>query len=307
MKKLLVTGGCGFIGRNLIEYLHHNYHITIVDDLSNGSPEYLKQHPEIDLVQMDFTDINKLNDKFNNHHFDSIIHLAAIASVEFCQKNQIVSNRVNQDGVIDLFGWAMDKNIKQFIFASSAAVYGDIDKVPVSETDSTKPISFYGEQKLNAETYLRKHQNQLDNVLNFRFFNIFGPFQDPHSPYSGVLSIFCHLVKTQAKPVLKIFGDGLQERDFLPVNSLVSVLEQGLQGKINSGVYNLGTGKAVKLIQIVSYLSEISGKDIQVDYHPAREGDIKKSCAEITKIKSQNIHFDPDFFSFMKEYYENFV
>lgn len=286
--KILLTGGAGFIGSHIIEEFPESTEFIIVDNLSTGHKSNIDSYKNVIFCEISVTDYLFLENLFNKHRFDAIIHLAAIASVFKCVEEPFESSEVNFRASIFLMELAYKNGVEKFVFASSAAVFGDDPALPKSEKDSTTlPISTYGVDKFASEQFLMDYSRRKKlKGTAFRFFNVFGERQDPASPYSGVLSIFTDRVVTDQNRV-KIFGDGKQTRDFIYVKDIVSAIKLSIDSdELSGNVYNLGTGVETSLLDVVNDLKEISSKEIDITFLDERVGDINRSVADISKIKS---------------------
>jgi UDP-glucose 4-epimerase len=278
--KILVTGGAGFIGSHLVDLLLISGHqVRVLDNLSTGDLGNLSlNQPHLSFIQGDIRDPAAIATAVEG--IDAIVHLAAVASVQASVADPQGTHQVNLVGTLNLLEAARRTGIKRFVFASSAAVYGDVKTLPVAEDIPLAPLTPYAADKLSSEYYLDfyRRQHDLDPVI-FRFFNIFGPRQDPSSPYSGVISIFLeHIFSGRS---LNVYGDGCQSRDFVYVTDLVSLLRRAVeQEKISSRTMNVGNGKGTNLNQLIEYLQQISGKELTVNYLPPRLGDIRHSLAD---------------------------
>ena len=282
--KVLVTGGAGFIGSHLVErLLAAGDRVRVVDDLSTGKRSNLVEHEALEFIEGDIRDAG-LIDRCTTG-MDAAVHLAAVASVQASMDDPVRTHQVNFDGTLNLLEAARRHGVKRFIYACSAAVYGDAANVPVSEEAATKPMSPYAVDKLAGEHYLlHYHRAHGLAATSFRFFNIYGPRQDPSSPYSGVISIFVERLMGQ-QPVT-VFGDGSQTRDFVYVADLADLLARAAHtGEGRGGVFNVGTGARHSLLQMLTYLEKISGKKIERQHAPARTGDIRHSCADVARLR----------------------
>ncbi|MBI3570883.1 MAG: SDR family oxidoreductase [Gammaproteobacteria bacterium] len=281
--KLLVTGGAGFIGSHLVEkLLVAGDRIRVVDDLSTGKRENLVEHEALEFIEGDIRDAGLIDQCVRG--VDAVVHLAAVASVQASMDDPVRTHQVNFDGTLNLLEASRRHGVKRFIYACSAAVYGDADNIPVSEETAPKPLSPYAVDKLSGEHYLLHYYRAYGlAATSFRFFNIYGPRQDPSSPYSGVISIFVErLMRNQ--PVT-IYGDGMQTRDFFYVADLADLLARAAHGREgNGGVFNVGTGKRHSLLQLLTCLEKLSGKRIERLHQPARPGDIQHSCADVSRL-----------------------
>ena len=282
--KVLITGGAGFIGSHLTDrLLEVGAEVRILDDLSTGKRENLPDHDALEFIKGDIRDTEMVSRCLKG--IDAVVHLAAIASVQASIDDPIHTHQVNFDGTLNLLEASRRTGIKRFLYACSAAVYGDAASVPVSENVALNPLSPYAVDKLTGEYYLlyyyRKHGLA---ATSFRFFNIYGPRQDPSSPYSGVISIFVNRL-LQNQPVT-LFGDGSQTRDFVYVTDLADLLARAVNGLDGvGGVFNVGTGMRYSLLQLLEYLEKMSGRKIVHQHVAARLGDIQHSCADVSRLK----------------------
>ena len=260
-KRILITGGAGFIGSHLAEHLlAAGNSVRVLDNLSTGKRENLPAHPQLEFVQGDIRDKRLVSESV--HGMDAIVHLAAVASVQASVDDPVGTHETNFDGTLNLLEVARKERIRRFVYASSAAVYGDNTRLPLAEDEILNPLSPYAADKLAGEFYLRfYHAKYGIETTAFRFFNIFGPRQDPSSPYSGVISIFIERV-SRGEPVT-VFGDGRQTRDFVYVGDLVKLLAQALSGTQTAGqVINVGRGKQCSLLELLATLEKLTGKPV---------------------------------------------
>lgn len=280
MAHWLVTGGCGFIGSHLTEFLlKRGDQVTIVDDLSTGKRENVPESAEI--IVGDISDAALMQRLLAGK--DGCFHLAAVASVQRCTEEWVSSHRTNLTGtitILDAARAAKDGKAIPVIYASSAAVYGDNANVPLNEDAITKPLSAYGADKLGCELHGRVAHG-VHGVPNtgFRFFNVFGPRQDPKSPYSGVIAIFTDRIK--AGQGITIFGDGGQVRDFVFVGDVVRHLVAAMDAGGGAGaVYNVCTGKSTSVLELAHMVAEICGAEADITHAEARTGDIRTSIGD---------------------------
>lgn len=277
----LITGGCGFIGSHLVaRLLRDGETVRIIDDLSTGSREALPDG--VELTVGDIVDENIFPALLDG--VDRVYHLAAIASVERSRTDWYRAHQVNIGGTVNLFhSIARSGRPVPVVYASSAAVYGDCATLPIHEQVAPMPLSAYGADKLACEWHGRIAA-ELHGIptAGLRFFNVYGPGQDPHSPYSGVISIF--MERAAQGQALTIYGDGLQSRDFVFVDDVVATLHAAmdklLAGELKHGVFNVGTGKATTVRQLAEQVRAVSGKDIAIDHAPARQGEIQHSYCD---------------------------
>ena len=283
--RYVVTGGAGFIGSNTVDELVKRGHsVVVLDDLSAGKEENLAEvRNKITFIKGSITDIEALQKAM--HQAEYVIHLAARTSVPRSVKDPIETNRINIDGTLNVLVAARDNKVKRVVYAASSSAYGETPTLPKVETMQPKPISPYGVTKYVGELYAQTFGRcyGLENVC-VRYFNIFGPRQDPDSPYSGVLSRFAKAFLEDDQPV--IYGDGEQTRDFTFVDNAVQANLLACEAPAASGnTINVGTGASVSLNQTLELLRKLTGKDLQAKYDPPREGDIRDSLADIDKAR----------------------
>jgi UDP-N-acetylglucosamine/UDP-N-acetyl-alpha-D-glucosaminouronate 4-epimerase len=281
--RFVVTGGAGFIGSNTVDELVRRGHsVVVLDDLSSGKEDNLSEiRNKITLIKGSITDIEVVRKAM--HEAEFVIHLAARTSVPKSVKDPIETNRVNIDGTLNVLVAARDAKVKRIVFAASSSAYGETPTLPKVEKMEPRPISPYGVTKYVGELYAQTFGRcyGLENV-SLRYFNIFGPRQEPTSPYSGVLAKFCTAFLEDTQPV--IFGDGEQTRDFTYVDNAVQANLLACEAPNVSGkVFNIGVGGRSSLNQTVTLLSNISGKKLEPKYEPARDGDIRDSQADISQ------------------------
>ena len=280
--RYLVTGGAGFIGSNIVDELVRRGHdVAVLDDLSSGKRTNLGQVAgKVDLQVGSITDLDTIQKACEG--VDYVIHLAARTSVPRSVKDPIESNRINIDGTLNVLVAARDAKVRRVVFAASSSAYGETPILPKIETMPPAPISPYGVTKYVGELYAQVFGRVygLENAC-VRYFNVFGPRQDPTSQYSGVLSRFMLAVLEGKKPV--IYGDGEQSRDFTFIENVVDETLRACEAPDASGrVFNGGTGSRITLNQVIHLLAKISGQPIEAVYDPPRNGDIRDSQADIS-------------------------
>jgi nucleoside-diphosphate-sugar epimerase len=290
--RYVVTGGAGFIGSNTVDELVRRGHsVVVLDDLSAGKEENLAEvRNKITFIKGSISDMETLQKAM--HQAEYVIHLAARTSVPRSVKDPIETNRINIDGTLNVLVAARDNKVKRVVFAASSSAYGETPTLPKIETMQPQPISPYGVTKYVGELYAQTFGRcyGLENVC-LRYFNIFGPRQDPDSPYSGVLSRFAKAFLEEDQPV--IYGDGEQTRDFTFVDNAVQANLLACEAPAASGnTINIGTGASVSLNHTLQLLRELTGKNLEAKYDPAREGDIRDSLADIQKAR-QMLGYDP--------------
>lgn len=283
--RVFVSGGAGFIGSHLTERLLERGHAVLVfDNLSTGKWENLPvTSGDLEFVHGDIRNAEQLVELMQD--MDAVVHLAAVSSVQASIDDPVTTHQTNFDGTVNLLEAARKNVVQRFLYACSAAVYGDSAKIPVSEDSIPNPLSPYAADKLAGEECLLDYSSRFGLAgTSFRFFNIYGPRQDPSSPYSGVISIFVDRLMRD-KPVT-VFGDGKQTRDFVYVADLIDVLVEALEEESGAGgIFNVGVGKRHSLLDLLDNLEKLSGKKIERHHKPARSGDILHSCADISRLK----------------------
>lgn len=283
--RYLVTGGAGFIGSNIVDELVRRKHkVTVLDDLSAGKESNLESvRREIDFRLGSITDLAAVQGGCKG--VDYVIHLAARTSVPKSVVEPLETNSVNIDGTLNVLVAARDAKVRRVVYAASSAAYGETPTLPKVETMQPEPISPYGVTKYVGELYAQVFGRvyELENA-SVRYFNVFGPRQDPSSQYSGVLSRFM-LALIEGAP-LTIYGDGEQSRDFTYVDNVVDETLRACEASGASGkVFNGGTGARITLNQVVKVLEKIVGRKIAVSYEPTRSGDIRDSQADVSFAK----------------------
>jgi nucleoside-diphosphate-sugar epimerase len=290
--KYLVTGGAGFIGSNMVdELIRRGHEVTVLDDLSSGKKANLELvASRVRFILGTITDLDTV--KRACEGADYVLHLAARTSVPRSVKDPIETNQVNIDGTLNVLVAARDAKVRRFVYAASSAAYGESPTLPKVETMQAEPISPYGVTKYVGELYARAFGKVYG--LEFacvRYFNVFGPRQDPTSTYSGVLSKFMLAVLQGHSPV--IYGDGEQSRDFTYIENVVEQTLRAAETPEASGVVlNGGTGARITLNEVVRQLGELTGRKIVANYEPPREGDIRDSLADISLAK-QTLGYEP--------------
>ena len=273
MAKYLVTGGCGFIGSHLADALVAEGHgVRILDDLSTGKRENAPR--EAELLVGDVADAALTRRAFEG--CDGCFHLAAIASVQRGNEDWLGTHAANQTATIAVLDAAREGR-RPVVYASSAAVYGDNPELPLGESAQTRPLSAYGADKLGSELHARVATLAHGvPTCGFRFFNVYGPRQDPASPYSGVISIFVDRIRAGRE--VAFFGDGGQSRDFVYVADVVRHLLAAMRRRpAPPAVFNVCTGRSTTIRELASTIAELTGAELRVRNEPARVGDIRVS------------------------------
>lgn len=283
MANYLVTGGAGFIGSHLSEALVARGHrVRVVDDLSTGFERNLRQG--VEFVKGDLADRAVATSVVQG--MDFVLHEAAIPSVPRSVEKPAESHRANIDATLNLLIAARDAGVKRLVFAGSSSVYGDTAVLPKTETMAPNPLSPYALQKLMGEMYGEMFTRLYGfETVTTRYFNVFGPRQDPGSPYSGVISLFIKALHTNQRPV--IYGDGEQTRDFTYVANVVDgVIRAAETPGVGGQVFNVATNGRISLNQLLATLNGIFGTNLEPIYKEPRRGDVRDSQADISKAET---------------------
>ena len=283
-KNIIVTGGAGFIGSNLVKKLQEKNHVTVIDDLSTGyinNIHTLITDEKIKFIQGSITDLDLLQNTFKN--IDYVFHEAAIPSVPRSVKDPYKSNYVNANGTLNILLAGRDNAVKKVIYASSSSVYGDTPTLPKKEEMKPCPQSPYAVSKLTAEYYCNVFTKVYHlPTVSLRYFNVYGPSQDPNSEYAAVIPRFITNIKNDKPPI--IYGDGEQTRDFTFVNDVVNANILAAESS-STGIFNIAGGKRISINDLVKAILKLYKKEIESSYVEPREGDIKHSLADVSKAK----------------------
>ena len=283
--KIIVTGGAGFIGKHLVEFLiTKGINVTIFDNFSNSkknSITYLKNQG-VKIIEGDITKIQEIVNAVKDQ--DMVIHLAAKISVEESIENPSETFYTNVDGTKNVFIACKKNHIKKMIVSSSAAVYGEsLPNIKLTEKSETHPISPYGESKIMMEYEIKKLVEKYNvNCIILRFFNIFGIGQS--SEYAGVITKF--MKKIEMNKSLEIFGDGMQTRDFVSIKDIVNSIYDAIENGKN-GTYNVASGKGITIKKLAELMISLSKKNLKIIYNDPKKGDIKFSEADISLAKNE--------------------
>ena len=281
----LVTGGAGFIGSHLTEELvRRGEQVRVVDSLITGHRRNLAHLSGIDFLEGDLADLAIAKRAVDG--VDYVLHQAAIPSVPRSVEDPITSNRANIDSTLNVLVAARDARVKRVVYAGSSSAYGNTPTLPKREDMSTNPLSPYALQKLVGEQYMKMFTELYGlETETIRYFNVFGPRQDPSSAYSGVISVFAKALLENKAPT--IYGDGEQTRDFTYVANVVDGVLRAVKAPGASGqVVNVATGTRISLNQLFATMREIVGSRLDVAYGPLRNGDVKDSLADITRARN---------------------
>lgn len=298
-KSFLITGGAGFIGSNLVEYLikYGAGKVRVLDNLSNGYFENIKGFmdlPNFEFILGDIRDYATCAKALEG--IDYLSHQAALGSVPRSIGDPITSNEVNVSGFLNMLTAAKNSStLKKMVYAASSSTYGDSAALPKVEGNEGNPLSPYAVTKLVNELYANVYSKVYGfHSIGLRYFNVFGPKQNPNNPYAAVIPIFCKHFIEGTQPTIN--GDGLTSRDFTFVENAVQAnIKSMLLPTLNQHeVMNMACGDQVTLNEMIEMLKEISGKDITVNYGPERKGDVKHSKASIEKI-SNFLNYEPQF------------
>jgi UDP-glucose 4-epimerase len=292
MAQYLVTGGAGFIGSALVRaLLERGQRVRVVDNFLTGRRENLSEvQNQLELFETDICDLEMLHMAFRG--VDYVLHEAALPSVPRSIRDPVTTNRVNVEGTLNVLLAARDAGVRRVVYAASSSAYGDTPTLPKVETMSPRPISPYGVTKLAGELYAQVFTKVygLETVC-LRYFNVFGPRQDPTSPYSGVLSKFITALLRGEPPI--VYGDGEQSRDFTYVDNVVEANLLACEKPAAAGkVINIATGSRQTLNHTLALLRKIIDADLSVTYGPPRPGDILHSLADIT-VARQLLGYEP--------------
>jgi UDP-glucose 4-epimerase len=288
----LVTGGSGFIGSHLChKLLKEGHEVRVLDNLSSGKRENLAAVANsIEFFEGDLRDVEMLDRCLVGVEF--VLHHAAVASVQISVERPLFEQEVNAVGTLRLLEACVRAGVRRLIFAASAAAYGNDPRVPKCEDMLPSPESPYAISKLAGEHYCRVYSrlHGLETVC-LRYFNVFGPRQDPASPYSGVISLFAERMLAGAVPT--IFGDGKQTRDFIYVEDIAAANLSAAQIADAQGqVYNVGSGRSVDIRGLVAALNSVLGAQIEPVFAAARSGDVRDSLADISRARSE-LRYEP--------------
>jgi UDP-glucose 4-epimerase len=291
--KIVITGGAGFIGSHIVEEcVTRGYNVVAIDDLSSGDRENIRQFfADISFVKGSVMNQPLLEKAFKNASY--VLHQAAIASVQKSILNPVKSHRINTVGALNVFLAARRCGVKRVVYASSSAVYGNATLLPLKENAPLYPLTPYAIQKTTVEMYAKTFSTLYGlETVGLRYFNVFGPRQDPSSSYAAVIPRFIQAIRTEAAPV--IYGDGSQTRDFVYVKNVARANLLACSAQDATGeIFNIASGASTSINDLLKKITELVGKNISPRYMPERPGDIFHSSADITRAR-ELLGYDPD-------------
>jgi len=292
-KKIVVTGGAGFIGSNLVRCLSNDNKVVVIDDISTGYKENIQNlidDKKVEFIEGSVTDLPLLQKSFKNVHY--VFHEAAIPSVPRSIKDPVTTNNVNINGTLNVLLAARDCGVRKVVYASSSSVYGDTQTLPKKEEMTPNPLSPYAVSKLAGEYYCRVFTEVfcLPTTI-LRYFNVYGPRQDPLSEYAAVIPRFITRVLNGNPPV--VYGDGDQTRDFTFIDDVIYANLLAAESDA-TGIFNAAGGKRISINELAKTVMTLYNKKLEIVYKEARPGDIKHSLADISKAK-EKFGYSPKF------------
>lgn len=292
-KKIIVTGGSGFIGSSLTRHLSSENKIIVIDDLSTGNLSNIQDlidNEKIEFIKGSVLDRSLLEKNFKD--VDYVFHEAAIPSVPKSIKDPITTNKVNIEGTLNVLIAARDNNVSKVVYASSSSIYGDDLTLPKKEEMKPYPMSPYAIQKLTGEYYCQVFSEIFDlPTVSLRYFNVYGPRQDPANDYAAVIPKFIFRALNDKLPI--IYGDGTQSRDFSFISDVINANILAAESK-TTGVFNIANGDQITITDLAKCILKIMNKNLEIKYDDPRPGDIMHSFADISKAKEE-IKFEPKF------------
>jgi nucleoside-diphosphate-sugar epimerase len=288
-RTVVITGGAGFIGSNLAyRFVELGYHVRIIDNFSTGKRRNLQEMDQsVDIFKGDVNDEKVIGPALTGAHY--VLHEAALPSVPRSIKDPIATNRANVDGTLSLLTMAKAKGVRRVVYAASSSAYGDTPVLPKVESMGANPKSPYAVSKFVGELYSRVFSTVFGlETVCLRYFNVFGPRQDPNSEYAAVIPKFIHSIFDDEAPA--IFGDGEQTRDFCYIENVIHANVLAVEAQSTRGeVVNIACGERISLNQLVAELNKALGKNIKPRYLAERPGDVKHSLADLSEAKRMTV------------------
>ena len=292
-KKIVITGGAGFIGSNLAAAFFEENEVTVVDDLSTGNIKNIQSlidAQEINYINGDVTDQDLLGRILKG--IDYVFHEAAIPSVPRSIRDPLKTNNANITGTLVCLNAARKANVKRFIFASSSSVYGDTPTLPKHEGMTANPLSPYALTKFTGEQYCRLFSDIYGlSTISLRYFNVFGPHQNAKSEYAAVIPRF--ILRSMKEMELEVYGDGEQTRDFTFINDVVHANALAAESS-ETGIFNIASGRRISINEVAQRVSKILGKNVETRFECSRKGDVMHSMADISKAE-KDLNYYPEF------------
>lgn len=294
-KRVVVTGGAGFIGSHLTEELvERGFEVIVVDNLATGKIEninHLFNKDNFKFIKGSITDLNLLREVFQGVH--CVFHQAALSSVPRSLNNPTATNEVNINGTLNVLIVAKDCGVPKVVYASSSSVYGDTQELPIREDRKPNPLSPYAVSKLTGEYYCKVFSNLYEiKSISLRYFNVYGPRQDPNSEYAAVIPRFITRILNHQPPI--IYGDGNQTRDFTFIKDVVKANILSMEAEAAVGTFNIASGERIGIRELADKIMEIANLKLEPIYDEPQSGDVKDSLADISEAKAQ-LKYQPEF------------
>ena len=285
MVRCLVTGGCGFIGSHIVRgLLQAGHRVRVLDNLCTGHRENIAEvEDQVEFIHGDINDSHAVQKALDG--VERVFHQAALASVPMSLERPLDTNQACVTGTLNMLHWSVQAKVKRFVYAASSSAYGDSPTSSKRESDLPQTLSPYAAAKLAGEFYCQSYFHSFGlETVGIRYFNVFGPRQDPNSPYSAVIPLFVSRILSGEQP--SIYGDGLQSRDFTYVANIVrgNILASEVPS-IGGRIFNIADGRRTTLLQLLELLAKLLGKEITPVFLPPRVGDVRESLADISQAR----------------------